>query len=283
MSDVAVLNVRSIAHRGRGQTHGPITRLMSPGDLGAALKPFVFLDLFEMGRTPFNGFPLHPHSGIATLTYIADGFIHYEDTTGASGQLEAGGVEWMQAGGGVWHGGRPGEDVVTRGFQLWIALPPHLELGAASSSYLAASAVPAIGPVRVLLGEHAGLRSPIEAPSPINYLAVTLKAGEEWRYYPSAGHDVLWVALAKGSVAADRDVLEAGEIVAFEPGAGSVVFRAQTDAEFVLGSAAFHAHDLTLGYYSVHTSQAALAAGEAQIRDIRETLDPTRRLASNVA
>ncbi len=33
-----------IVHRTSGVRHGPITRLMSPGDLGEHLKPFVFLD-----------------------------------------------------------------------------------------------------------------------------------------------------------------------------------------------------------------------------------------------
>jgi hypothetical protein len=40
---------RAIVHRTRGHGHGPITRLMSPSDLGQALKPFVFLDIFDMG------------------------------------------------------------------------------------------------------------------------------------------------------------------------------------------------------------------------------------------
>ncbi len=40
---------RAIAQRTRGQTHGPITRLVSPSDLGEALKPFVFLDYFARG------------------------------------------------------------------------------------------------------------------------------------------------------------------------------------------------------------------------------------------
>ena len=65
---------RAIAQRTRGITHGPVTRLMSPSDLGAILKPFVFLDLFDHEGPPFNG-PLHPHSGIATLTYIAEGAV----------------------------------------------------------------------------------------------------------------------------------------------------------------------------------------------------------------
>ena len=38
---------RRVAHLTKGHTHGPITRLMSPGDLGELVKPFVFLDYFE--------------------------------------------------------------------------------------------------------------------------------------------------------------------------------------------------------------------------------------------
>src|SRR5436309_2039780 len=95
---------RQIVHRSRGHAHPPVTRLMSPGDLGEILKPFVFLDLFDNQGKIFAGFGLHPHSGIATLTYIAEGSVGYEDTNGARGVLEAGAVEWMQAGAGIWHG-----------------------------------------------------------------------------------------------------------------------------------------------------------------------------------
>ena len=82
-------------HRTRGRTNGPITRLMSPSDLGEILKPFVFLDLFDHEGAPFNG-PLHPHSGIATLTYVVEGAVNYIDPDDTRGTLEAGGVEWMQ-------------------------------------------------------------------------------------------------------------------------------------------------------------------------------------------
>jgi len=43
-----------------------------------------FLDLFDTGGGSFSGFGLHPHSGIATLTYLLEGSIRYEDTTGAT-------------------------------------------------------------------------------------------------------------------------------------------------------------------------------------------------------
>src|ERR1700722_1217025 len=119
---------RAIVRRTRGRTHGAATRLMSPSDFGEILKQFVFLDLFDSGGPPFQA-ALHPHSGIATLTYVAEGAVSYIDPDNVRGTLPAGGIEWMQAGRGMWHGGGLGKAGRTRGFQLWIALPPELELG----------------------------------------------------------------------------------------------------------------------------------------------------------
>jgi redox-sensitive bicupin YhaK (pirin superfamily) len=262
---------RPIIHRTAGQTHGPITRLASPGDLGELLKPFVFVDLFDNGGREFRGFGLHPHSGIATLTYIAEGSTRYEDTNGARGLLTAGGVEWMQAGHGVWHGGGAGEPGVARGFQLWVALPPPLELGPSVSLYQSAEEVPVAGPARVLLGDYEGARSAIDSPSEINYLAVRLASGERWRYVPPAGHEVLWIAVGKGAVTTP-DRVRHGELAIFAPGEAAVEFVAEGETEFMLGSAVPHPHDLVLGYYSVHTSAEALASGEQRIREIRADL-----------
>lgn len=270
-------SVRHIVYRSRGITHGYITRLVSPGDLGQILKPFVFLDHFDNQGDTFPTFGLHPHSGLATLTYVSEGSVSYEDTNGATGILRAGGIEWMRAGMGVWHAGGAGDPGLTRGFQLWIALPPHLELGTSESIYQSVEDIPQIGPARLLLGSYDGASSTIIAPSPINYLAVVLKAGERWRYQPPLRHTVLWVGISKGSVEVPA-LLEQGEIVAFEPSTGAVEFTARTDSEFVLGSAVPHPYDLALGYYSVHTSVEALQVGEAHIQSIRETLVAEGRL-----
>ena len=249
---------------------------MSPSDFGEILKPFVFLDLFDHEGAPFNG-PLHPHSGIATLTYLAEGAVNYIDPDNVRGTLPAGGVEWMQAGRGMWHGGGLDHPGRTRGFQLWIALPPELELGPTVSTFFAPEEVPQDGPARVLLGSYGSASSTIESPSPINYLAVRLKAGEQWRYQPPAGHTVLWVALAAG-VVSTPDVLRHGDLVAFESSNEAVDFEALVDAEFVLGSATPHEHDLVMGYYSVHTSPEALRDGEAHIDSIGERLVREGRL-----
>ena len=53
------IGISAVTHQARrsvarisGQRHGPITRLMSPGDLGQMLKPFIFLDYVDA----------HPHN-----------------------------------------------------------------------------------------------------------------------------------------------------------------------------------------------------------------------------
>src|SRR5713226_7381658 len=249
---------------------------MSPSDFGEILKPFVFLDLFDHQGAPLD-VGLHSHSGIATVTYVAEGAVSYITPDNVKGTLPAGGVEWMQAGRGMWHGGGLDKAGRTRGFQLWIALPPELELGPIVSICQAPEDVQEDGPARVLLGNYGAASSVIESPSPINYLAVRLKAGERWRYEPPAGHTVLWVAVASG-VLSTSDELRHGEIAAFEPSSKAVEFEALTDTEFVLGSAAPHEHDLVLGYYSVRTSPEALRDGEAHISSIRKRLVQEGRL-----
>jgi redox-sensitive bicupin YhaK (pirin superfamily) len=206
---------------------------MSPSDLGHLLKPFVFLDLFDNHGKPFTGFGLHPHSGIATLTYVAEGNVSYEDTNGATDLLPAGGLEWMRAGAGVWHGGGAGEPGRTRGFQLWIALPPEQELGPSDSIYQAPEVIPRDGPARVLLGSYG---------------------------------TVLWTAVGMGSVLVPNE-LRQGELVAFNPPNAAIEFKAQTAAEFVLGSAVPHGCDLVLGSHSVDTTAEALQQAEGADRD----------------
>ena len=96
---------RKIALRTRGHSHGSLTRLVSPDDIGERIKPFVFLDYFDADPAAAPKFGFHPHSGIATLTVILTGQAFYKETTGREGVIETDGVEWMRASSGVWHTG----------------------------------------------------------------------------------------------------------------------------------------------------------------------------------
>jgi len=273
----AAIAVRRVAYRTRGHSHGAITRLVSPSDAGELIKPFVFLDYFDMdpNRTPPLGF--HPHSGIATVTVVLEGRVSYEETSGTKGFIEAGGVEWMRAGGGVWHTGGVVGTARAKGFQLWIALPPEMENIDSEAWYLDASRFRRNGPARVILGRYGRVASEVPAPAGINYLEVALKKGEKWRYRPPGNHTVAWIALHKGSLGAPA-IVDRGELVVFEESNEALEFEALEDTSFVLGSAIKHPYELVLGNYSVHTSDDALGRGEARIAEIGQRLRAEGRL-----
>ena len=264
---------RSIVLRTRGHSHGPVTRLVSPGDIGQLIKPFVFLDYFEADPANAPKFGFHPHSGIATLTLILSGQAFYKETTDREGIVQTGGVEWMRASAGVWHtGGVSGTES--------LGLAPS-DLAEAESQYLDASAFHNAGPARVIAGEYEDVKSVIGSPEGMTYLDVRLKAGDRWAYQPPTNHNVVWIATHEGVVSTPSHI-SAGEAVVFAEGDRPIEFKAETDASFVLGSAIKHPYDLVTGYYSVHTTVDALRRGERNIATIGHRLHNQGVLGSGV-
>jgi redox-sensitive bicupin YhaK (pirin superfamily) len=268
---------RRVIHRTRGYSHGPIARLVSPQEVGELIKPFVFLDYFDLDpkRSPAIGF--HPHSGIATLTLVLEGRISYEETSGTNGFIEAGGVEWMRAGGGVWHTGGAVGNARVKGYQLWIALPPAMESSPSEARYFEAEHFQSHGPARVILGRLGDAQSKVAAPTTMNYLDVALSKGEKWRYEAPRDHTVAWFAVHKGQLLAPA-LAEKGELVVLEQPSADIEFEVAEDTSFVLGSAVKHPYDLVLGDYSVHTNKNALHQGEARIAEIGRRLRAEGRL-----
>lgn len=67
--------------------------------------PFLMLDSFD-STDPSDyiaGFPMHPHRGIETITYLLSGKIEHEDSLGNKGTINAGESQWMTAGSGILH------------------------------------------------------------------------------------------------------------------------------------------------------------------------------------
>jgi redox-sensitive bicupin YhaK (pirin superfamily) len=95
------------------------------------LDPFLLLDHFaSRDRRDYEaGFPLHPHRGMETVTYVLRGEVQHKDTLGSSGSIRAGDVQWMTAGRGIMHEEMPQvrpEGIA--GFQLWVNLPAALKM-----------------------------------------------------------------------------------------------------------------------------------------------------------
>ena len=271
---------RKILSRSTGTPHGPITRLIDPTTNGSELKPFIFLDFFSAHVKPGFGFPIHPHSGIATLTWQPGTDVKYIDTMGHEGILEAGGLEWMNAGGGAWHQGALQGHGDVFGFQLWVPMPPGLEDGPPSSQYVAPDSVPSQSENDVTFQVFLGrlpvgarlLESAIDAHQDMNYFVVSMPPGTNWTYDPPPTHDVAWAFPFQGSPTINGHRVMR-ELVHFEPGLGSINFAADGQAARILvGSAKTHPYRLVRGSGSVHTNPESLVKGLQRIREIGEVI-----------
>jgi redox-sensitive bicupin YhaK (pirin superfamily) len=163
------------------------------------LDPFLLLDHFGSNdpKDFMAGFPLHPHRGIETVTYMLEGTIDHEDSIGNRGSVHAGDVQWMSAGSGILHQEMPRAGSGTlNGFQLWVNLPrknkmmppgyqgikgtdiEKVEIG--TSSY-----------VKVIAGRYRGTMGPVkDLVIPVELFDVTLAAGEQFDHPFDHDHNI---------------------------------------------------------------------------------------------
>ncbi len=208
------------------------------------LDPFFLFDHFgsEDPGDYIAGFPMHPHRGIETVTYMLDGSVAHRDSLGSSGLIGAGDVQWMTAGSGILHEEMP--KVGPRrleGFQLWVNLPAKLKMTDPRYQDVSAGRIPEVGRpdgarVRVVAGEVDGVRGAVrEIFANPTYLDVALPAGGTFEQPVPRGHTALLYAFrgevtvggahAGPAIAAPRlAVLGDGDVVRVRAGSAPARF-----------------------------------------------------------
>lgn len=87
--------------------------------------PFLMLDSFDsINPSDYTaGFPMHPHRGIETISYLYRGYMTHRDSLGNEDMISDGEVQWMTAGSGILHEERLPAAERLLGVQLWLNLP----------------------------------------------------------------------------------------------------------------------------------------------------------------
>jgi len=254
---------RRIALLRSGRRNGPITRLITPWDIGELTQPFVFLCHSELAPGAKTVVGVQP--GIGTLTLVLSGVLVFEEALGNKGMVAAGGFSWAAPGEVVWHAGGRAADEPLRILQLWVELPRNLASATAQSQYVAPHEVQEEGSVRVVLGQIGRARSRIDhAPPDVNYFHVRLKDGQRWRYAAPDGHNVTWLAVDRGGLRFEEDGRVLREQVAlFGRSPGVIEVQAEGESSFVLGSARQDSNALMQsGRLPIDTTVEAFVPGE---------------------
>ena len=134
------------------------------------LDPFLLFDHFGSHHPDdyLPGFPMHPHRGIETVTYMLAGSVDHKDSLGNEDTIHPGEVQWMTAGGGIMHEEMPNGDAQDHmeGFQLWVNLPASRKMCAPRYQGFRAEEIPSVSidpgvRVRVIAGEYGGVSGPV--------------------------------------------------------------------------------------------------------------------------
>ncbi len=167
------------------------------------LDPFFLFDHFgsENPDDYIAGFPMHPHRGIETVTYMLDGSVTHRDSLGNEGTIGKGDVQWMTAGSGIMHEEMPHAGPRRLdGFQIWVNLPRKLKMATPRYQDVPAARIPELtapggARVRVVAGKVEGVEGAVrEIFAGPSYLDVALSPGATFEQPITRGHTALLYA-----------------------------------------------------------------------------------------
>ena len=201
--------------------------------------PFLLFDHFAFNNPlegPLRGFPMHPHRGIETVTYILDGSVSHRDSLGNSGVIGAGDVQWMTSGRGILHEEMPrrGESGNIYGFQLWVNLPAAQKMSQPRYQEVNSSTIPTVtkdgATIRLVAGDLDGIRGPVTeiAASPL-YMDVKLDPGSRFIYTIPSGHTVLAYVFEGAGRFADQ-IVDTVSMVVFNNDGDQLEVHSEGDA-----------------------------------------------------
>ena len=205
--------------------------------------PFLLFDHFAFNdpvEGPIRGFPMHPHRGIETVSYILKGSVNHRDSLGNVGLIGPGDVQWMTAGGGILHEEMPrrGPDGSIDGFQLWVNLPADQKMSRPRYQEVGAETIPIIEKngcrARVVAGTVDSIQGPVTeiAADPV-YLDVMLDAGSKFSLPVPERHTVLaYVFVGQGFF--DDTEIASVKMVVFGEGSQIIVRTVDSPVRFML-------------------------------------------------
>lgn len=231
--------------RGQQATDGAgvrLVRVLGKRDV-EDFDPFLMLDSFD-AIDPADyvaGFPMHPHRGIETITYLIDGKIEHEDSLGNRGTIGGGESQWMTAGSGILHQEMPQPSERMLGFQLWLNLPCGEKMADPAYLGIMQDMMPQVrkngAQIRVLSGQLDGAAGVTPRHIPATIYDIALPCGQPLSL-ETKPDETVFIFLVQGDATVNDQPVPVKTAVLF--GAGdfiSVTARPEADLRFAFFSA----------------------------------------------
>ncbi len=240
-------------------------------DAVRSLSPFLLLDYHAPYDYPPTDQPrgvgVHPHRGFETVTLAWQGSVAHHDSSGGGGVIGPGDVQWMTAGSGVLHKEYHEASYARRGgpfqmAQLWVNLPRAVKMHAPRYQAIAADQMGVVslpedaGTVRVIAGEHDGVRGPAETFTPINLLDVRLNAGGAVEFSWPAGQTAALLVMEGDVLVNGTTEARENDLLLFDRQGERVEVEARAGAHLlVLNGEPIHEPVVQYGPFVMNTRQ----------------------------
>lgn len=227
----------------------PVRTLFSYGSHGNAVSPFLMLDYAAPTEFPASaaapGVGQHPHRGFETVTIVYQGKLAHRDSTGQSGTIGPGDVQWMTAGSGILHDEFHAPDFTRTGgtmemVQLWVNLPAKDKMATPGYQTLLKSEIPVValpddaGSLRVIAGDYQGNKGPARTFTSLDVWDVLLRRDRQVTFTVPDGRVLLLVVLRGPVLVNGSEIVRDTQLVRFDRAGSVVTLEANSDAAVLL-------------------------------------------------
>ena len=214
------------------------------------MSPFLLMDYapvhyFAPNDGPPRGVGSHPHRGIETVTIAYKGKVEHNDSTGAGGIIEEGGVQWMTSGKGILHKEYHEKNFSKKGgemqmVQLWVNLPAKDKMtepkyqNIENNDLAKVDLGNGVGTIDIIAGEFENNKGPASSFSPLSLFNVKLKKGKGTSLSFKESHNT-GLLVIKGNVTINNsEKAPTNHFVLFNNKGSEFTIRADDDAEILI-------------------------------------------------
>jgi len=218
------------------------------GNFGDRMNPFFLMDFNpEFNFSPTTkprGVGVHPHRGFETVTIAYKGSVAHNDSTGNSGVINPGDVQWMTAASGILHKEYHETEFAKKGgvfemAQIWVNLPKKYKMTAPKYQAITHAQKGKVelgnnmGTVFVIAGEYNRVKGAAKTFSPVEMYDIQLNDKGEIEINLPADFNT-GLLIVEGEVTINENKIREHQYVQFKNEEGVINIKADKKSILLL-------------------------------------------------